>query len=236
MNSQKAIALLSGGLDSVVSMGMALDLYEVKRSLYFDYGQRAALKEEQAAKKISDYYKIPCQTIKLDWLADITSTSLVNKDCDLPEYTLEQLDSDTDYQLKSAKAVWVPNRNGVMLNIAASIAESLGCRYVVFGANAEEATTFPDNTKEYADKLSNAFAYSTNNRVEVSVPLNDLTKTEIVSCALNLKVPLELVWSCYLGGEKHCGKCESCVRLKRALLSNNQSELWKDISAYENSL
>jgi len=229
MNRQSAIALLSGGLDSTVSMVVSIKNYDIKLALFFDYGQRSIKKETMAIENICKHYKIPYKVIKLDWLKEITHTSLVNQEQSLPEYTMENLNSNVSTLKNSAKAVWVPNRNGVMLNIAAAIAETINCNTIIFGANIEEATTFPDNSSDFAEKLTEVFSYSTSNGVKVEVPLVNKDKTEIVSLAIKNNIPLNLIWSCYSGGDKHCGKCESCARLKRALVNNNKLELWQEI-------
>lgn len=230
MNRDLAVVILSGGLDSFASMVVAMDEFTIKKAILFNYGQKAFEKEYQSVKKICGYYETPFKVINLNWLKEITTTALVNKDGVLPEYTQEKLDSNSLVLNESAKSVWVPNRNGVMLNIAASLAESCSCNAVIFGANKEEAVTFPDNSKDFADAVSNAFSYSTLNKVRVVVPLANKDKSEIVSILLSNNAPLRYLWSCYLAKEKHCGKCESCSRLKRALLNNGQSEIWKDIS------
>jgi 7-cyano-7-deazaguanine synthase len=173
---------------------------------------------------------VPFKTIKLEWLKDITTTALVNTDISLPEYSVEKLDSSIDVLNDSAKSVWVPNRNGVMLNIAAAHAESIGAGYIMFGANLEEATTFPDNTKEFADALTESLYFSTANNVKVVVPLANKSKNEIVAVALRLNIPLNLIWSCYNSSVVHCGQCESCSRLKRALIDNDLLNVWKEIS------
>lgn len=229
MSKEFAVVILSGGLDSVGSMVVAMEEYDIKLAILFNYGQKAFEKERIAVENVCTHYDIPFKIINLDWLQDITKTALVGTDVKLPEYTQEKLDSDISVLNSSAKAVWVPNRNGVMLNIAASIAESKDCSSVIFGANKEEALTFPDNTKDFADAVTNAFSYSTSNKVKVSVPLFDKDKKEIVSMLVSKNVPLTFLWSCYLSGDKHCGKCESCSRLKRALLSNGLSDIWEVI-------
>jgi 7-cyano-7-deazaguanine synthase len=121
----------------------------------------------------------------------------------------------------SAAAVWVPNRNGVFINIAAAFAESLGCEAVVCGFNAEEGQTFPDNTAEYAQAATAALAYSTLSQVRVWSPTQDLTKVEIVALARRIGAPLQHVWSCYEPGPEPCGECESCLRFARAMAAGD---------------
>lgn len=222
---QTAVILLSGGLDSLVSLGLAGAEYSVELALTFDYGQKSALYEIEASKKICEHYKIKHQVIRLDWLKEITQTSLVSGE-EVPKPTLDDLASD-DFVNKSARAVWVPNRNGLFLNIAASFADSFGYDYIIFGGNLEEGQTFPDNTQEFIDKINKSFEFSTQKHPKVVAPLIKLSKDDIVKTAVEKGVPLELTRSCYLNGEKHCGVCESCVRLKRALEANDCERLIK---------
>ncbi len=204
----KSIILLSGGLDSLVSLGVSREKYNVRLGLTFDYGQRAAGKEIKAGKDIAGYYGIGHRVIKLPWLEDITATSLVNKSENIPEY---------EFSMESAKNVWVPNRNGVFINIAASFADSMGFKHIIFGANREEAATFPDNSEEFVNKINGSLAYSTLVKAAVVAPLAVYNKKEIARIALENSVPLNLVRSCYREKDKHCGRCESCLRLKMAL-------------------
>jgi len=219
----KSIILLSGGLDSLASLGLTKDEYNVKLALTFDYGQKSVEREVSASKKICDYYGVEHKVIKLDWLKEITQTSLVS-DKEIPITSLDDLSSD-EFVNKSAASVWVPNRNGAFLNIAAAYADSYDYDFIIFGANQEEGTTFPDNTQEFIDRINLAFEYSTQKRPKAYAPLINLTKNDIVKSAIEAKVPLELTRSCYSTQEKHCGVCESCVRLKRALLKNNCEEI-----------
>ena len=207
----KGIILLSGGLDSLVSLGVGIEEYNIKLALTFDYGQKSAMQEKNASKAICDYYKIQHKVIKLVWLKDITHTSLVSDD-KLPE--------GLNNPEISAKSVWVPNRNGLFLNIAGSFADGEGYDYILIGANKEEGMTFPDNTEDFIKRVNAEFEYSTRKKPEVIAPLINFDKNDIVKQALKYAVPLELTRSCYAGGEKHCGKCESCLRLKNALLKN----------------
>lgn len=219
----KAVILLSGGLDSLVSLGLVRENYDKILALTFDYGQKALRDEVEASEKICEYYKISHEVIKLDWLKKITNTALVS-DNEIP--------TDIEDYKASMKAVWVPNRNGLFLNIAACYADSNGAEAIIIGANKEEGETFPDNTQEFADRVTAEFEYSTQVKPKVLAPLIKYSKNDIVKHALDNNIPLELVRSCYKGGGKHCGKCESCMRLKNALIANNDTKyteiLFKD--------
>jgi len=116
----------------------------------------------------------------------------------------------------SAAAVWVPGRNLVFIAIAAAWAEKLGAAEVVTGFNAEEAATFPDNSREFAAAADRALEFSALRRVRLSAPLAGLDKAAIVRLGRELGAPLELAWSCYRGGEHPCGRCESCRRRSAA--------------------
>ncbi|NLF84353.1 MAG: 7-cyano-7-deazaguanine synthase QueC [Candidatus Gastranaerophilales bacterium] len=220
----KSIILLSGGLDSLVSLGLAKEELNIELALTFDYGQRTAKKEIEASKRIAEHYSISHNVIKLDWLAQITDTALVNTNKDLPSPGASNLDN-LELAEKSARGVWVPNRNGVFLNIAAAYADSMGFTHIIFGANKEEAATFPDNSEAFIEKINAAFEYSTLVKPIVVAPLAAYTKTETVKLAIKHNVPLNLLRSCYTDEEIHCGECESCLRLKRALTEVFGSEL-----------
>lgn len=219
----KSIILLSGGLDSLVSLGLAKEEYNIKLALTFDYGQKSVEHEICASKMICQHYGIEHKVIKLDWLKEITQTSLVSEK-DIPLTSLSDLSSD-EFTEKSAASVWVPNRNGAFLNIAAAFADSYGYDYILFGANKEEGTTFPDNTQEFIDRINASFEYSTQKHPKICAPLINFAKNDIVKSAVEHNVPLQLTRSCYATKEKHCGVCESCVRLKRALEENNCQEI-----------
>lgn len=212
----RGIILLSGGLDSLVSLG--LGGYSIELALTFNYGQKSAKYEIDASKKICDFYNIKHKVIELDWLKNITHTAIV-ADVDLPD----KIDEN------SAKNVWVPNRNGLFLNIAGSFADGEDYDYILIGANKEEAGTFSDNTQTFVDRVNAEFEYSTNKRPKVVAPLINYDKNDIVKLALKNNIPLNLVKSCYAGGEKHCGKCESCIRLKNALMFNHADKYIEEL-------
>ncbi len=211
----KSIILLSGGLDSLACLAVTREKYNCELAITFDYGQKALDKEIEASKKICDFYNVEHKIIKLDFLKEITQTALVS-DKEVPQ----------DYDMK---AVWVPNRNGLFLNIAGSFADSYGYNYIIIGANKEEGKTFPDNTLEFAKRVEAEFEFSTLIQPKILIPLIDMDKEEIVKTVIDLKAPLELVHSCYLGGDKNCGKCESCLHLIEALKKNDAKDFIKKL-------
>jgi 7-cyano-7-deazaguanine synthase len=128
-------------------------------------------------------------------------------------------DVDGSSQLRALDDVWIPNRNGVFLNIAASFAESYDCAVVVTGFNREEAVEFPDNSADYVDSVNESLKYSTRNGVEVVSPTLGLTKREIILDGIEARAPLSVIWSCYREGPVMCGECGSCEKLRVALLA-----------------
>jgi 7-cyano-7-deazaguanine synthase len=223
--SLKTLVLLSGGLDSTVNLFEAFNAGEILLALTFDYGQKAAGKEIQSAKKLTEKLKVPHQVVPLSFLAGWGGSSLTSKTSEVPKGSEVSID-DLQISTKTAKSVWVPNRNGVFLNIAAGFAESLGAKFVVPGFNKEEATTFPDNSKAFMTALDNSFSYSTANKVQVKCWTVDMDKTEIVKRGIELGVPFEMMWPCYLSLERWCGECESCQRSKRAFAANGLGGLF----------
>ncbi|HEY9686278.1 MAG TPA: 7-cyano-7-deazaguanine synthase QueC [Coleofasciculaceae cyanobacterium] len=211
-----AVVLLSGGLDSTVALADTLTRQRVVCTLTFDYGQRAASKERAAARAIANHYKLPHKEIALPWLAELLPVAMT------PSFAMSGAKRGaaerpmTQDEWFDVTQVWVPNRNGVLLNIAASYAEAMGAAAVVYGANAEEGATFPDNTVAFRDKLNEALAFSTLSGVRVETPVGRLAKTEIVQRGLELDVPFQFIWSCYQGLEEQCGQCSSCLRVKQA--------------------
>jgi len=204
----KGVAILSGGLDSTVSLAAAVRKMDVVLAITFDYGQRAAKRERAASAKIARHYRVPHRVLAIPWLAGLTSTALVNRRAALPVHEMSE---------RSAKAVWVPNRNGVFIEIAAAHAESLGAERLITGFNKEEAVTFPDNSPAYVSAVNYALSYSTANGVRVVSFTGSLEKKGIVALGRRLGAPLQVIWPCYQGGKRWCGECESCLRSLRAL-------------------
>ncbi len=213
-NTETAVILLSGGLDSLVALDYVKKsgLYNIVLALTFDYGQKALKNETESSKNICEYYDIKHKVIKLDWLKEITQTALVS------EKHIPQENLNTD---ESAKSVWVPNRNALFINIAACFCDTYGYKHIIFGANKDEGRNFSDNTEIFRNEISELFKSSTLVKPDVIAPLINYSKDDIVKIAVENAVPLELVWSCYKSGNIHCGECESCKYLKRALIANH---------------
>lgn len=214
---KKAVVLLSSGLDSTVNLYKALEQCEVVLALSFNYGQRASAKELESAKKICRQVKVEHKIVDLTWFKDFGKSSLLNAGA-VPVGNEVSID-DLSKSQSTAKSVWVPNRNGIFLNIAAGFAESLDAKYVIPGFNLEEATTFPDNSEAFLSSLTRSFSYSTSNQVEATCFTTGMNKTQIVELGESLYVPWHLTWPCYLAEEKWCGQCESCQRAKRAFVA-----------------
>jgi 7-cyano-7-deazaguanine synthase len=203
----KGVAILSGGLDSTVSLAVAVRRMRVELAVTFDYGQRAAARERSAAARVARHFRVHHRVLAIPWLRAITRTALVNRGARLPEHEMSE---------RSARAVWVPNRNGCFIEIAAAHAEALGAERLVTGFNREEAATFPDNSAAYVRAINGALAYSTANSVRVVSFTAALEKPAIVRLGRRLGAPLEHVWPCYEGGRSWCRRCESCLRSLRA--------------------
>jgi len=188
----KAVALLSGGLDSVVSMLLASKEVEIVLAITVDYGQRAAKQEIAASQRIAHDMGIPHQVICLPFMMELNSDLLKpGNSCIVNP--------------------WVPNRNGLLISLAACLAENLGAQMVICGFNREEAAIFPDNSSSFIEAVNSALSYSTRNHVFAKSFVQNMTKEDIVRQALLLDVNLDSLWSCYQDGDEPCGGCSSCI-------------------------
>lgn len=198
-----SVILLSGGLDSYVSLALTSQNSNVSLALMFDYGQKVFEEEFEASLKIASLFNIKLEVIKLDFLKSLL---LENSD-------------------------WVPNRNGLFLNIAACYADKYGYNEIIIGVNKEEAERFSDNTQEFIAHASSFFEYSTQAKPRVIAPLQNMTKVEIINKGLELEIDFSLIKSCYNKksetGLKHCGVCASCIYLKGALEACDDKSLIK---------
>ncbi len=219
---QKAVILLSGGLDSLVATRLAMQNAKVVAAINCDYGQRSRMREFEAASLMCAEWEIELMRIDLPWLGEMTATALVDRSRKLPTTSPDSLDEGAEAR---AKSVWVPNRNGVFVAAAAALAESLSADTIVMGLNAEEAATFPDNSKDFMEASNAVLSLSTLSGVRLESPTLQMTKLEIAKKFVELEIPPDNLWCCYEGGEKLCGRCESCARSVRAFKSIGSWEL-----------
>ena len=204
---KKAIVLFSGGLDSTTCLYWALAQGYTCETLSVTYGQRHA-REIESAQKIAA--KVGVKThfleVKLPWLAE--GCSLTDKSQKLPDLPVEQIAH------KGIPSTYVPGRNLLFLSLAGSLADSINADTIIAGPNAVDFSGYPDCTPDFYKAAALALNRGTKKGVtqglEVLAPLMYLSKTDIVRLAAELKVPFELTWSCYAGGDKPCGKCDSC--------------------------
>ncbi len=217
---KKGVILLSSGLDSLVSLYLAKKECDVVLALTFDYGQKANIDEIKAAQKITSKLEIEHKIIKLPFLKEVADNALTNSS--------KTLEFD-ELGINSMKAVWIPNRNGLFLNIAAMYCDSLNLDYIIFGANKEEAETFSDNSLEFNKIADEFFKFSTLKKPKILAPCANLEKFEIVQKGVDADVDFSLIKSCYNSYEKtgktHCGTCESCKRLYSAIVKSGNKNL-----------
>lgn len=202
MAQAKAIILLSGGLDSTTTLYYAKDKGYQCHALIFDYGQRhkRELKSAVAVARSAhvSYYIIK---ISLPW----KGSSLLDKKMKVP----------VRKSLKGIPSTYVPARNTIFLSFALSCAEAIGANAIFIGANAVDYSGYPDCRPAFYEAFQRVIKQGTKIRkIKVLTPLIDMTKAQIIALALKLKAPLNFTWSCYEGGKRPCGVCDSC-KLRR---------------------
>lgn len=200
------VLILSGGMDSTTL------LYEMKErialAVSFDYGSNHNAREIGYAKLHCCRLGIRHFVIKLDFMRDYFKSSLLDGADAIPE---------GNYADENMKSTVVPFRNGIMLAVAAGIAESEGLKYVMMANHGGDHAIYPDCRPEFVRAMSEATKAGTYPGIEVLAPYTNLTKADIARRGKQLGIDYSETWSCYKGGEKHCGKCGTCVERKEAL-------------------
>ncbi len=207
----KAVVLLSGGLDSTTTLAQALADGNEVVALSFRYGQRHS-KELVAAANVANFFKVRHVIVDMD--LSMFRSALTDKNIDVPENRdEEQMGSDIP-------VTYVPARNIIMLSVAAGLCESVDADKIYIGANSVDYSGYPDCRPEFFEEYERMINIGTKAGVEghpikIMTPIQHATKADIVRLGKKLGAPLHLTWSCYEGGEKACGKCDSCqLRLK----------------------
>jgi len=208
---KKAVVIVSGGMDSVtLAHYYAANGYELSM-LSFHYGQRHA-KEIQFAEACAKRLGAEHWTVDLSSLRGLLPGSALTDDLEVPE---------GHYAAENMKVTVVPNRNAIMLAVAWGHAVAIGAQAVAFGAHAGDHFIYPDCRPEFHGAIEHAFSIGNEGfgdpDLYLLAPFIHLTKADIAARAAQLKVPIEETWSCYKGGERHCGKCGTCVERVEAL-------------------
>ena len=203
----KGIILLSGGLDSSVTAYIAKKECKELNALFVEYGQRH-IREWESSSKIAESLGVPLKTISVP-ISELVETSLTGQKA----VPMGPSDGIPD--------TWVPQRNSVFLALAFAYAETLEADRVYIGVNHIDYSGYPDCRPEFIESAQITFNMASKRYVATGVktrimtPLLQLSKKEIIRVGFGLEVPFGLTWSCYQGGEKACGKCDSCsIRLR----------------------
>ena len=206
----KAVVLLSGGLDSTVTLAIALNEGMEVVPLSFRYGQRHT-KELDSAEAVCRYYGIRGAVIDID-LSSFNS-ALTDRNINVPLDRKGKLEEEIP-------VTYVPARNIIFLSIAAGLCESVGAEAIYIGANAVDYSGYPDCRPEFFRSFGETLALGTKigtegRAAEIRTPIISFSKADIVRKGKELNAPLHLTWSCYEGGDRACGRCDSCkLRLK----------------------
>lgn len=209
--NKKAIIALSGGLDSTTLTYWAVNQGYELEAVGFFYKQKHS-KELDCARWHCERLGIPFACIDISFLGEITNSSLVSGEEDVPEGY---------YSDPAMRSTVVPFRNGIFLSILASKAESSGARYILYAAHSGDHAIYPDCRPSFEEPMKAAIKNGTYNGIELASPFIGYSKAEILKVGLALDVPYEKTWSCYRGGEAPCGRCGTCVERTEAFLKNS---------------
>ncbi len=206
-NSLKdSIIILSGGMDSVTLLHD--HSADIALAVTFDYGSNHNAREIECARRLCALLGIDHLVIPLGFIGQYFESSLLSGADEIPEGR---------YDAENMKSTVVPFRNGIMLAVAAGLAESRGLRRVLMANHSGDHTIYPDCTPRFTSAMNAAIAAGTNPSVTLFAPYTDLTKGEIASIGKRLGVDYGDTYSCYKGGLHHCGRCGTCVERKEAL-------------------
>jgi len=206
MNDQsikKAVCIMSGGMDSTLSAYMMKSQgYEIV-AVHFNYSQRTQNKELECFEKICQNLDLDKKYIlDLDFFKQLGASALTDVSMDVPTNGIED----------GVPITYVPFRNGIFLSMSAAIAEKEGAQAISIGVVEEDSSGYPDCRESYIRSMERSINLGTKDETQIKIhmPLVSLKKSEIVSRAIDLKVPLELTWSCYKNESQACGVCDSC--------------------------
>ncbi len=205
----KVVVLCSGGMDSVAALYWARRVHDVAAAASFDYGSKHNHREIPFAAEHASHLGIRHQTIALPFVAALFSSHLLAGGARIP---------DGHYEAESMRQTVVPFRNAIMLSIAAGFAESLGAEGLVIAAHGGDHAIYPDCREEFMRAMAEAMRLGTYAGIGLLRPFIALDKAGIAAEGGRLGVDFARTWSCYKGGEVHCGTCGTCVERREAFL------------------
>lgn len=201
-----SVIIVSGGMDSITLLHEYAD--RIALAVTFDYGSKHNANEIPFAKLHCERLGIKHIVIPLGFMADYFKSSLLMGGEDIPEGS---------YDDENMKSTVVPFRNGIMLAIACGLAESNGLTKVMLANHFGDHAIYPDCREDFVKAMSQAMQFGTYEHIEIVAPYTNITKTDIARHGKNMGIDYTETWSCYKGGEKHCGKCGTCTERKEAL-------------------
>ena len=203
----KTVLIYSGGLDSTVLLYHLRAAGHLVHALSVNYGQRHVCELDHAADICSEL-QLPNPVADLSAIQPLLAgSSLTSADIEVAE---------GHYTEETMKSTVVPNRNMILLSIAAGHALSIGAQQIAYAAHSGDHAIYPDCRNEFADAMAEAIRLCDWSTVELSRPFVDWTKADIVRRGAELNLPFEKTWSCYKGGEIHCGRCGTCIERREA--------------------
>lgn len=201
-----SVIVLSGGMDSVTLLHDYKD--RIALAVTFDYGSNHNAREIECAALNCKMLGIEHIVIPLSFMAKYFKSSLLEGADAIP---------DGDYAEDNMKSTVVPFRNGIMLAVAAGLAESRGLKHIMLANHSGDHTIYPDCRPGFVDAMSNAIQQGTFDGLTLLCPYTHLSKGDIAKIGAKIGVDYSLTYSCYKGREKHCGTCGTCVERKEAL-------------------
>lgn len=205
----RVVVLCSGGMDSVTALHWAQQQHEVCAAVSFDYGSKHNHREIPFAAEQAAKLGIPHRVIPLGFIGEHFSSDLLQTGGEIPE---------GHYAAENMRRTVVPFRNGIMLAVAGGLAESLGAEAVVIAAHTGDHTIYPDCREDFMEAMADALRFGTYVKIRLLRPFIDMHKGEIAAEGVRLGVDFAQTWSCYKGGEVHCGKCGTCVERREAFM------------------
>ena len=201
-----SVIVVSGGMDSITLLYDKKE--EIALAVTFDYGSKHNAREIAWAKVHCGRLGIRHIVIKLDFMQKYFTSSLLEGGDEIPE---------GHYADENMKSTVVPFRNGIMLSVAAGIAESNGLKKILIANHGGDHTIYPDCRPEFIGAMDMAIANGTYEDVRIDAPYTNITKADIAKIGKRLGIDYSETWSCYKGGERHCGKCGTCIERKEAM-------------------